>query len=375
MEALGLKSEVMAGGTRFLVQTDYFAPTEKIISTLSDANKEFIRNETDFSKDVPLEKLKEALNSIHREMVSEMELLFYISDKIKTINHPVSNNKLGLVFLKQGLIDEAIKEFQIALERNPEFIEAYNNLGLAYLLQKNYKEAIEIFHRGLERNTRFADLYNNVGYAFYELGDCKQAIKRLEKALEINRDYAEAHFNLGQTFLKILHEKSEDDELPDLNECKNQALEHLMIAAELMPPRNLKYFDKIYEHIGTDNIEATFEILDNIKAVNYDRFEVDFESEFYLKFMFGGKGKDDAFISNYTNDLRTSIEKHPQYADLHNNLGIVYLIQCRNLFLKALDEFRQAIKINPEFSKAEKNLKLAENDGKGFLILLRAILK
>jgi hypothetical protein len=91
--------------------------------------------------------------------------------------------------------------------------------------------------------------------------------------------------------------------------------------------------------------------------------------------MFGGKGKDDDYIQGYTNELKTAVADHPGYADLRNNLGTAYLIQCRNLFLNALEEFRQALKINPEFKKADKNLKLAENDGKGFLILLRAILK
>jgi len=56
-------------------------------------------------------------------------------------------------------------------------------------------------------------------------------------------------------------------------------------------------------------------------------------------------------------------------------VGIVHLIQCRNLFLKALNEFDHALEINPAFDKARKNKKLVENDGKEFLILLRAILR
>jgi len=91
--------------------------------------------------------------------------------------------------------------------------------------------------------------------------------------------------------------------------------------------------------------------------------------------MFGGKGKDETFISEYVDKLKEMIQVSPEFADLHNNLGIAYLIQCRNLFLKALDEFRQAIKVNPDFTTAKRNLRLAENDGKGFLILLRALMK
>ena len=68
----------------------------------------------------------------------------------------------------------------------------------------------------------------------------------------------------------------------------------------------------------------------------------------------------------YTTDLINNI---------WNNLGVIHLIQCRNLFLQALGEFRKALEINPDFEKAQKNKVLVENDGKEFLILLRAILK
>jgi lipoprotein NlpI len=73
--------------------------------------------------------------------------------------------------------------------------------------------------------------------------------------------------------------------------------------------------------------------------------------------------------------MKQEIAEHPRYPDLHNHLGVAYLIQCRNLFLRALDEFRRAIRLNPNYRQAQKNLKLAENEGKGLFILLRALLK
>jgi hypothetical protein len=42
---------------------------------------------------------------------------------------------------------------------------------------------------------------------------------------------------------------------------------------------------------------------------------------------------------------------------------------------KAIRHFDDALKINSGFSRALKNLKLAENDLKGFEILLEAIFK
>ena len=91
--------------------------------------------------------------------------------------------------------------------------------------------------------------------------------------------------------------------------------------------------------------------------------------------MYGGKGLDNETIHRYEDRLKLALEENEYYADIWNNLGVIHLIQCRNLFLQALNDFRKALEINPDFEKAKKNQKLVENDGKEFLILLRAILK
>ena len=77
----------------------------------------------------------------------------------------------------------------------------------------------------------------------------------------------------------------------------------------------------------------------------------------------------------YEHRLNIALEQNQDYADIWNNLGVIHLIQCRNLFLQALTEFNRSLELNPGFDKAIKNKKLVENDGKEFLILLRAILK
>ena len=80
-------------------------------------------------------------------------------------------------------------------------------------------------------------------------------------------------------------------------------------------------------------------------------------------------------LKNRGTYLKVLVEKYPKFGDIRTHLGIGYLIQCRELFLNALQQFRSACEIDPNYKKAETNLKLAENEGKGFLILLRALLK
>ena len=103
--------------------------------------------------------------------------------------------------------------------------------------------------------------------------------------------------------------------------------------------------------------------------------DLNFHDIFYLEFMYGEKGRDIDTISTYVERLEYVLSEHPEYADVHNNLGIGYLIQCRTLFQQALHHFQKAYTLNPDFERARNNYKLAKNDGKGLVILLRALLK
>ena len=53
----------------------------------------------------------------------------------------------------------------------------------------------------------------------------------------------------------------------------------------------------------------------------------------------------------------------------------MHLIQCRDSFVKAIDDFETSIKINPKYDESNDALELIKRGKKGFLILLRAVLK
>src|SRR4030042_5342299 len=75
--------------------------------------------------------------------------------------------------------------------------KAYNNRGLAYSHKGQYDQAISDFNKALEINPRYAEAYNNRGLAYDERGQLDQAISDFNKALEINPRYAEAYTNRG----------------------------------------------------------------------------------------------------------------------------------------------------------------------------------
>ena len=100
-----------------------------------------------------------------------------------------------------------------------------------------------------------------------------------------------------------------------------------------------------------------------------------FHYEFYLNFLYGEDGRSSKYLDRYRETLERHLKEHPDYPDLHNYWGVTCLIQSREHINQAVHAFRTANQLNPEYREAARNLKLTENDGKGFLLLLRAVLR
>ncbi|MFQ5649215.1 MAG: tetratricopeptide repeat protein [bacterium] len=374
MENLGLNKDVSVGRRTFHVETNFLNSAGLIVSNTFLDGQVIDSKEVSVRAGLPDQEVGALLNEVHQQTITDMEILYYIDEKVKTVRHASSANKLGLLFLQKNLYRESIEQFNLALEIDPGLSEVLANLGKALLMTDSLDEAIEVLERGTQQAPQYADIQNYLGIAYLYKEDFDPAVLHLQEAISLNSNYIGAYYHLGMALLAKSVTRTGTPQ-PGSEETRQRAIDYLAKAAERMVNRQIANFDAVMTKVDNQAYEdAVNEFLLSKPKEVLTHF-LDIENEFYLKFMYGGKGKDDAFIAEYVNKLRELIAKHPAYADIHNNMGIANLIQCRNLFLKALEEFRAALKINPRFKKAEKNLKLAENDGKGFLILLRAILK
>lgn len=374
MENIGLNNDISVGGKTFHVQTSYSKPHEHILSNVFQNGQVIDSRKVSLGSDLLSEDVTRRMNEIHREMMTEMEALYYIAEKVKTVSHAQSAIRLGLLFLNKNLLEDSIEQFHLALDIDPDVSGVYAYLGKALILSKQYEQAIEILTKGANLAPDFADVQNHLGVAHRFTNDFDRALHHFETALKLNPDYTEAHFNLGLTLLSEHVNRSGDGGSFE-EDLADRAVEAFTFVAEKVADEDNTSIKNAIDLILQNAYHEALEKLNGIRLQDIFNHFFNFENEFYLKFMYGGKGKDDGFIADYVNNLKEIIADYPDFADLRNALGTAYLIQCRNLFLKSLEEFRTALKINPEFKKADKNLKLAENDGKGFLILLRAILK
>jgi spermidine synthase len=121
-----------------------------------------------------------------------------ITDGIKNID---DYNKLGLLYLSEGKIDEAIIVLSDALKLDRKNSVINSNLGLAYLDKKEYDSAIEYFNRAISFNSKNIEAHYNLGLA-YIIGknQPEKAIEQWEKSLEIDPEYVGALYNLGLAY-------------------------------------------------------------------------------------------------------------------------------------------------------------------------------
>lgn len=90
----------------------------------------------------------------------------------------------ALVFL--GRFDEALKQFDKAIEINPQDALAWGNKGVALDELGRYEEAITCYDKAIEINSKYAEAWYNKGVALGYLGRYEEAVTCYDNAIEIN---------------------------------------------------------------------------------------------------------------------------------------------------------------------------------------------
>jgi len=111
-------------------------------------------------------------------------------------------NNLGFVLIQKGEVDEAMAQFQKALEINPQDPPTWNNVGNVLFHWGKVNEAVPYFQKALQLNPDYTEALNNLGSALLQEGKVDEAMAQFQKVLQINPDSVEAHGNLGNAMLQ-----------------------------------------------------------------------------------------------------------------------------------------------------------------------------
>lgn len=210
----------------------------------------------------------------------------------------------------------------ISCKRSDKDTELFFIQGNVAYKKGNYEEAIKFYTEAIEKSPDFADAYNNRGSVQLELQNPVAAIADFEKAVSIDNQFFQAKYNLGETYSTIgEYEKS-------LNVLKQ--LES-------------KYKDSSYYHVLLSTI--------SIKKNNFSEANLHIQDALRLNKNSEGAYTNLGFIQysekNYK-DAKANFEKvlslNPKQDLAYNNLSLIYANEEN--FSKAIEMVNKAIEIN-----------------------------
>jgi tetratricopeptide (TPR) repeat protein len=112
-------------------------------------------------------------------------------------DNAVAQNNLGMAFVEQGRIADALDHFEKAVAIDPGDTDARSNLGNALRALGRPADAAEAYRLALRQAPSDASIHYNLATALADLRRGDEAIVELHEAIRLDPDYAKARFLLG----------------------------------------------------------------------------------------------------------------------------------------------------------------------------------
>jgi tetratricopeptide (TPR) repeat protein len=107
---------------------------------------------------------------------------------------------LGVSYQLTERLDNAIKNYNKAIELNPKLAQAFNNRGTAYADKGESDKAMADYNRAIELNPKYNMAFYNRGGTYADRGEFDKAIADYKKTVELNPKFAHAMAMLGITY-------------------------------------------------------------------------------------------------------------------------------------------------------------------------------
>lgn len=107
---------------------------------------------------------------------------------------------LGRIYSRLNRFDDAIAQFEAALEIDNSYKLVLNQLGYSYWTQGRYDKAVEIFRRYLELAPDEPSPHDGLGDIYRGAGQFDEAIEEYKEAIRIKSDIHYAWCHLGCTY-------------------------------------------------------------------------------------------------------------------------------------------------------------------------------
>jgi len=112
---------------------------------------------------------------------------------------PQYQYEMGVIALRYGLPDEAIRYGKLAVSLDPGHFDGWNLLGLAYYNKAEFALSAEAYEKAAAIKPGAADVQRGLGLAYAELKETEKAEAAFKKSFDIDPAY-ETAYHIGKLY-------------------------------------------------------------------------------------------------------------------------------------------------------------------------------
>lgn len=225
-----------------------------------------------------------------------------------------------------------------------DWASSHKEGGDMYVVMGNPNNAIGEYEKALQFDPNYAEAYYGMGFAFYEQGMYKEAVDSFKKAIDINPDYAVAHDNLGISLLRL---ENIEEALIHFTRAKQSTADvksPINFAVQLLPE-----YAEAYIYVGS--LFAQRNKMD--EALYYLRKAVELkpdlpEAHFWLAMALYQQSYLDEAIIHFVKSIQLqpdNIKAHYKLADIFRRKGSIS---------QALEHYQEILRIDPSNQEVRK---------------------
>lgn len=253
-------------------------------------------------------------------------------------NH-VALEKLALICLMTGRLDEGKQHLQAALKLNPGNPETHYNLAAAHKATGSWAQVVESATKSLRAGGNIPEVYLILGEGLNGVGKPDEAVLAQKKALALRPNYEEAHIQLGLALLaegKLAEAEQSLKKSLQLNSSLGHA--HYNLGIVLQQQGKFK--------------EAIASCTEAIKLLPIAECYVNLGNAYFESRNYGEDSP--KAVAEAITAFTKALALNPDFAEAYNNLGLAKREQGK--LDDAAAAYRKAIAVNPNHIAAYRNL-------------------
>jgi len=110
---------------------------------------------------------------------------------------------IGSVYMGMRRLDEALINFDKAIELSPTMVDAYQNKAVVFRLKGDYAASIKACEDTLAVDINFGKAYCSMGWAYGLMGDYKQEVQCQKEAIKRWPKFVFAYYRIGLAYEKL----------------------------------------------------------------------------------------------------------------------------------------------------------------------------